>query len=311
MNKKTKIWLIVLGAILLSCFIALCIAIPINAPKIKVTAQFEDLDLYTKRLPVYYRGFKLGRVTKIYLAKDSKTTNIDMRLKLRGAELPDNVTAKIRNKKKKDYIEIEYPKEPSDRILQNKDIIKGMNGFDIASYIDKQADSGSLDELKENLNTVVVSASQTLDALTGLITTGNEILKDVRPDLKESSQNLAKSSKNLEDITAQLSKSTRSERIKNSGFNIEQATKNIEIATRNLDFASKNFSDLTLQARTQTYSLVDSTMGNVNKASANLNYITEQIKCLLTDAQHIVKGVKITLSQRFSGIRIMFGKAIK
>lgn len=311
MSKKFKIWIISLSSILFLCAIALCIAIPINITKIKITATFDDLELYTKRLPVYYKGFKLGRVIKVYLSEDSKTTNIDMRLKLRGAKLPNNVIAKIKNKKKKDFIEIEYPKIPSGTYLKNGDIIEGHNSFDLSSYIDKQADSGGLDEIKTNLNSTIVAAGETLNALTGLIMTGDDILKDIRPDLKESSKNLAKTTRNLEDVTAQLSKSTRSKRIKNSGFNIEQSTKNIEIATKNLEAASENLSLLTEQARKNTITLIDSTISNVNKASFNLNTITEQIKCILLDAEHIVKGIKITLSQKFSGIKIMFGKAIQ
>ena len=304
MSKNLKMILIVLSSILAACIIALCIVIPINAPKIRVTASFEDLDLYTKRLPVYYRGFKLGRVIKIYLAPDSKTTLIDMRLKLRGAELPDNVVAKIRNKKKKDYIEIVYPKVPSEGILENGALIEGCNGFDISTYIDKQADSGSLDEIKENLNKTVEAAGETLNALTGLITIGTEILQDIRPAIKESSENFAKTTKHLELAADKLNKSTDSKKFSNSTFNIEQTTKNIEIATNNL-------AQLSEKANNQTLGILDSTLNNFKNSSGDISFITNQIKCILKHTEDIVRGLKITLSNRFSGMKIMFGKAIE
>ena len=304
MSKTVKVLIIVFLSIVVLCVIAVCISVPINMGKIKITAKFEDLELYTKRLPVYYRGFKLGRVTKVYLGSDSKTTNIDMRLKLRDAVLPDNVIAKIKTKNKKDFIDIEYPKDPSDAPLENGDVIQGLNSFDISSYIDKQADSGGLDELKDNLNNTISAAGETLGALTGLISIGTDILTDMRPSLKESSENIARTTKHLEHVAEKLSKSTNSKRFNNSTFNIEQTTANIELATRNLNLTAQNLSALTGTANTQT-------IANINNASFNLNCAMLQIRRILSVTENIVKGVKNTLSRKFAGFNIMFGRAIK
>ena len=51
-------------------------------------------------------------------------------------------------------------------------------------------------------------------------------------------------------------------------------------------------------------------MGNVNNATSGLNCAMEQTKRILCDVEQIVKGVKLTLSKNFAGMRIVFGKAI-
>ena len=310
MNKQIKIWIIVSSSVVFLIILTFLIVFIVNLNKITITAMFDDLELYTKRLPVFYKGYKLGRVKKIYLMDDSKTTGVEMRINLNGIKLPDNITAKVKTKKKKDFIELEYPKTPSDVLLHDDDVILGQKCLNISSYIDNQAESGGLDEIKNNLNTTVASMGGTFDALTDLIITGNEILKDVRPSLKERSENLAKTSKHLEYTTKKLSQSTDSKRFANSSHNIEQTTKNIELATKNLDLTAQNLANLTGTAKNKTITLVDSAMGNVNNATSGLNCAMEQTKRILCDVEQIVKGVKLTLSKNFAGMRIVFGKAI-
>ena len=58
----------------------------------------------------------------------------------------------MKSKNKKDYIELEYPNAPSITYLKNHSYIQGKKGLDIAGYIDKQAEGGGLDEIKNNLN---------------------------------------------------------------------------------------------------------------------------------------------------------------
>ena len=306
MNNKFKLLLIAILVI-----ITVISLLNHLAHQIKITAVFDDIELNTDHLPVFYKGFHIGNSIKIYLTDNSKTTSIDMTLNMKDLTLPDNISAKIKTRKKKEFIELEYPQNPSEFNLQNNDIILGHNCFDIGTYMDKQAESGGLDEIKTNLNNTVVSAGQTLNALTELFKTADEILQDMRPNLKESSSNLAKSSENIKKMTAKLNNSMDSPKIINSASNLEQATKNIEIATKNLDLTTDNLTSLTNQAKTQTMLMLDSTVGNVNKASANLNCAMEKLKCILNEVEHIVSGIKTKLSQNFSGIRVMFGKTVQ
>ena len=156
----------------------------------KITIHFEDLEPLKQHLPVYYNGFKLGHTTKVYPSKDYKSTMVDVRIVLKNLELPANISATIRRKDKKDYIELNYPDAPYIQKLKHKDVIEGHLGINFEHYLQDQAESGGLDEIKENLNTTVVSLGQTFDAITDLVNEANATLKDARPLIQDSIKNV-------------------------------------------------------------------------------------------------------------------------
>ncbi len=295
-----KLLILILGAAL---GIAGFIFVVHSFYNIHITAVFEELEPFPRNLNVYYKGFKLGRSVRVRPSKDFTNTRVDMILNAKGISLPDNITAKVKRKDKKDYIELEYPDAPSITDIKNHSVIQGKKSFDISGYIDEQAEGGGLDEIKDNLNDTVESAGDTLDALTELIGTANDILKDLRPSLKITGENLAVMSQNLSDVTGELSRSAKPKRLDNTFANIEQTTKNIERATKNLENASLNVSNITKHADSQTISLVDCVIQNTNAVIENVNVVVSNVN-------DIVKGFKATLSNRFAGMKIMFGKPI-
>lgn len=289
--KKTLI--LILGIILIFSLVGYIMYTMYN---MRVTAVFEELEPFPKNINVYYRGFKFGRTVRVYPSEDFKTTYVDMILNIKGINLPDNVVAKVRTKNKKDFIEIEYPEAPSVTYLKNRSVIEGSICPSLSSYINAQAESGGLDEIKENLNDTVEAAGGTMNALTELVGTANDILKDLRPSLKESGENLALASRNLAEVTSQLNESAKPDRLKNSFSNIEQTTLNIERATRNFESASLYVSDITNNANKETVTLVNCLIKNIN--------------CVVNNINDIVKGLKNTLSTRFGGMKILFGKGM-
>lgn len=295
-----KLLLLILGAAL---GIAGFIFVVHSFYNVHITAVFEELEPFPKNLNVYYKGFKLGRSVRVRPSKDFTSTRVDMILNAKGISLPDNITAKVKRRDKKDYIELEYPTAPSITDIKNHSVIQGKKSFDISGYIDEQAEGGGLDEIKENLNETVVSAGETLNALTELIGTANDILKDLKPALKTTGDNLAEMSQNLSDVARELNRSARQERLDNTFGNIELTTRNIERATRNLESASLNVSSITQQTDRQILSLVDCLIQNANAVIENINV-------LVLNVNDIVKGFKTTLSKRFAGMKIMFGKPL-
>lgn len=274
-----------------------------NLFNIHITAVFEDLEPFPKNLNVYYKGFKLGRTVRVHPSKDFTNTHVEIILNAKNLSLPDNTTAKMKSKNKKDYIELEYPSAPSITYLKNHSVIYGKKGLNIGDYIDKQAEAGGLDEIKENLNNTVASAGDTLDALTELFGTANDILKDLRPSLKITGENLAAMSQNLAETSAELNQSVRPKRLHNSFANIEQTTRNIELTTKNLEQASLNISNVTAHVNNNTITIMDCVIANSNTIIDNINKI-------LANTNDIVNGFKVTLSKRFGGMKIMFGKPI-
>ena len=295
-----KFLILILGAIL---GIAGFTFVVHNLFNMHITAVFEDLEPFPKNLNVYYKGFKLGRTVRVHPSKDFTNTHVEMILNAKDLSLPDNTTAKMKTKNKKDYIELEYPTAPSITYLKNHSMIYGKKSLNIGDYIDKQAEAGGLDEIKENLNNTVASAGDTLDALTELFGTANDILKDLRPSLKITGENLAATSQNLAETSDELNQSERPKRLHNSFANIEQTTKNIERTTKNLEQASQNISNVTAHVNNNTITIMDCVIANSNTIIDNINKI-------LANTNDIVNGFKVTLSKRFGGMKIMFGKPI-
>ena len=281
-----RVLVLIIGLLIVISFIAYKVYTTKN---MHVTAVFEELEPFPKNINVYYRGFKMGRTIKVYPSKDFKTTSVEMILNVKGIYLPDNITAKVKVKNKRDYVELEYPEEPSVNLLKNRSVIKGETCKNISSYIDSQAENGSLDELRENLNTTVQNASITLNALTELLDTTNGVIKDLKPSLIESGNNLAVASRNLADVTGDLSKSADTRMIKNTFENIEQTTINVEKMTKNLEYASLDITSITNNANKNTMCLIN---------------------CLIKNIDDIVNGFKRTLSTRFGGMKVMFGKPL-
>ena len=55
---------------------------------IRITASFKELEPFKHNIPVYYKGFRLGKTTQIHPGEDYQTTLIDMRIKNKGVKLP-------------------------------------------------------------------------------------------------------------------------------------------------------------------------------------------------------------------------------
>ncbi len=288
-----KVLLIILASILV---IAGILYGTYRLNNLRVTAVFNELEPFPHNINVYYKGFRLGRSTRVYPSKDFTQTYVDMNLHMDNFSLPDNITAKVKRKDKHDYIELIYPDMPSVRYLKNKDKIKGEKGINFASFIQDQADSGNLDDLTENLSETVEDAGETMKALTDLFHTANEILADLRPYLKESGENIAVTTRNLTvatdniaNVSIELNRSAKP-KILNNTFS------NIELITRNLELTTSNTALLTKRADSETVVLLNCLIKNANTVILNIN--------------DIIKGFKLTLSKRFAGMRLIFGKPL-
>ena len=269
--------LIVLGIILL---ILIGAYINYRMHYIKVKAEFEQLEPFPDSLPVYYRGFKLGRSTKVYPSKDFTKTYVELVLNINELALPENSAIKIKTKNKKD---------PSVEYLKNGSTMKGEVCYNLSSYLSAQAENGGFDDLQDNLNTTISAAGDTLEALTTLLNTGNEILVDAKPDINKSVKNLTVATENLADLTKKMNTSAKSEYLDNTFKNVNDTTENIEKITA-------HSASITEKIDKQTVNLVDCLIKNINNVVLNIN--------------EIVCGLKSTLSKKFGGMRLIFGKPI-
>ena len=255
----------------------------------KITIRFEDLEPLKQHLPVYYNGFKLGHTTSIYPSKDYKSTMVDARIVLKNLKLPANTSAVLRRKEKKDYIELEYPNAPYIQTLRHKDVIEGHLGIDFEHFLQSQAENGGFDQIKDNVNNTIISAGDTFEALTEMINVITDILKDAQPVIQDSVNNINITSKNLADSSLQVKKSLEKGYLDKSLYNLEQTSNNLVLTTKN----TNGFTD-----------------GLNKQSSVLINCLLKNLNTVVNNINQIIVGIGNTLSKKFGGLRLFFGKTI-
>ncbi len=253
----------------------------------KITIHFEDLEPLKQHLPVYYNGFKLGHTTSIYPSKDYRSMMVDIRIVLKKLKLPANTTAILRRKEKKDYIELEYPDTPYIKYLKNNDVIEGHLGVNFEHFLQDQAESGGLDQIKDNVNNTIISAGQTFDALTEMIKVTTDILQDAQPVIQDSINNVNQTSKNLAESSLEIKKVLKKSYLDKSLYNLQETSNNLVLTTKN----TSGFTE------------------NLNKESnILLNCLLKNLNIVVKNINQIIVGIGNTLSKRFGGLQIIFGK---
>ena len=125
--------------------------------QIRITVDFKELEPFKGSLPVFYKGFKLGHTSKVYPGPDYQSTRVDLKIRLKNLELPENTYAMIRRKDKKDYIELVYPNSPYLASLRNNSLIEGKKGI---RYIVEET-NGTVNSYGEQIPTVVAESDFT------------------------------------------------------------------------------------------------------------------------------------------------------
>ena len=248
--------------------------------QIKITAEFENLEPFQHRLPIYYKGYHLGHTSKIYPSEDFKTTYVDFKLRMRNLRLPENCTAVVRRKDRRDYVELIYPKEPHIKELKHNSIIKGSKGLSFEKYLEEQSDNGGFDEIRYNLNNSVLSLGTAFEAIAEMAQVLTEILQESKPSLVEAAKNLNQTTKNLANASGEIDKTLQEGYLKNTFINLETSSKDISLTTSNLN----------------------------KETSKRLNCVLDNTNVVIKNINEIVVGIGCTLKKRFGGIRLLFGK---
>lgn len=282
MRKEYLVYIIVIAGLLYFLFYLL--------GQIRVTVDFDDLEPFRHSLPVFYKGFKLGHTARVYPSPDYHSTRVDLKLRLRELELPENTTAMIRRKDKHDYIELVYPDAPYLAKLRNNSLIKGTKGLNFESFIQDQAKNGGLDEIKDNVNGTIQSAGKTFDALTEMIGVLTRILEDIRPTINDTVLNVNTASRHLADASYNVNSTLQEGYINSTLENLERTSKNLVLTTQNI-------TGVTNKVDKESIGLVNCVIRNINVVVNNIN--------------EIIIGLGNTLKKRFGGLRLFFGKTIQ
>ncbi len=245
-----------------------------------IKAEFTELAPFQSKMSVYFRGFKIGKITKIEPKEDFSSTLMHITLFPEKISFPQNIRLQIKSYKKNlAYGELVLPENPSDKKLKEGSIIEGRTNVNLNSILEKQAENGSFDLIIVNLGEITTNANSALKELDGL-------LKDVRKTFKNSENYITLSTKNLSQATTHLSRtsvnisSTVDQKTLDKTLkNFEEVSKNMKNITKNIDCATRNLSQ---------------TMDNIQGITENVDGITNSVNC--------------TMRERFGGFRLFFGK---
>lgn len=216
---KSKNTYIVIGIIIL---ISVTLKIYHEVTSMKIHARYNNIRSFSGKVPVYYKGYKVGESTKLRPSRDFKTAVVEINLRPRNIIIPANAKAKLQKrtifyKFKQDIIEIVVPKESSAYNLKHDDYIKGQNTIDVNDFLSSQ-DEDSLEALTENINKTV----EDLD----------KIIKDIDFIVVQSSRNIINMTDNLELTTANLLEVSNKLNNSVSEESLSESLNNIEAVTR-------------------------------------------------------------------------------
>lgn len=266
-----------------------------------IKAQFKKMDPMPTRMPVYYKGYKIGKSTKVKISKDFKTTYLYITLNQRGLHLPKNISVKIKDYNDEiKYVDIIYPTSPMIRFIDTGDVIQGESTLSLNGISD--VNQAHLDHLSEKGEALLESATKTTDSLTEMISTITEILEENRGYIQSSAQNLDKSMKNLRQTTAnfkelsgKINDGVTREIIEKSGRNIEETTYYLANTTKTAGVITQNFTK---------------TSENFGVLVPKLSVLIDAVQLTICNINEIIIGVGKTMKKKFSGARILFGTAI-
>lgn len=285
--------------ILIALLLGLSVAYTKHRTNTYITAEFKELTPFNNSAPIYYNGFKIGKVIKIHPNKTYTSTIVTMELHPHDLKLPINISANLKKaknrwNKKYDYIDITYPKSPSIFFLKDGDRISGKTTVELETFLSNQ-DPASLEAIKNDLAESAKNLNITLQTLGDLFATLNEMASEVSPnvvdassDIKKTSANIVKVSQSATDIannvnglSNNVTDALSSDRINSTTYNFQATSENVNLITKNLN---------------NTIPQIACSLQQINEILNNVNEMTEGINC--------------TMQKPFGGMRMIFGSPV-
>lgn len=266
-----------------------------------IRAEFQHLDPFPAKMPVYYKGYKLGTTSKNEISKDFTKTILYINLKQSGLHLPKNITAEIKNQAGSYYVEIVCPTIPAKRYIKSGDIIKGKTYSELETTT--KLNQAYLVSLAQKGDSLISSATKLTDNADRLVTLVQDVINENREDLKSSTNNLKVTTQNLAVITTDVKELAQKANTSINKKDIQASTQNLKVITSDLTRITNNLIPITQNLKDTTSNLLN--------GLPKIDNLVDKITSVVTNINEILQGLKNTLKQRFSGFRIMFGRAIK
>ena len=252
-----------------------------------VVIEFEKLRPVSEKINVYYNGFKIGHSKKFSPCENARHICLGVSLKNNVMFLPENISAKMKQKKVhdrkyEDYIELIYPATPSHLPLKSGSIINGELSSGFHNYINEEISFSDMEDLKESLSNSVENIEKMTSALVNVMHNIDETTKKSEGNLQNTFKNVDMMTKNLANISNKIDSSIDPEAMQG--------------IIRNIDGITGNVNEFT---------------GEFNDSSSNIGETLSSIESITRNTDEIVQGVNCTLRKPFGGFRLMFGKVVK
>ncbi len=255
---------------------------------LNITVKFDDLEPIERQMNVYYKGFKIGKTTKIYPDKNYLNTYLRLKIKPNNINLPSNITAVIKKTAgSRDYVNIIYPDSPNLKRIKNDMTIQGISTRDLKNVLNETIGQDDIGMIVNEASNLLDSANNTVQSLGQTFERINTLIDDINNDIKKSTENIAKTTGSIASISDNLDNALDRETTKKSFKNIQESTENLKNITKNID-------SITGQIEQDTMPIVNSVLCETNATMEN--------------AQEITSGVKNTLKKHFGMGRLIFGR---
>ncbi|MCR4880517.1 MAG: MlaD family protein [bacterium] len=258
-------------------------------PPLFVVLEFDELGPIYKRMPVYYKGYKIGITEKIKPSADYKTTLVTVKFYPNDLKLPNNTTAKVKPlTTTRDYIELIYPKKPSADILKTGDKITGSTTLDVQSFMNAQYESGSIGFIIENVSITLRSITKTSDEAAVLLKGINISVLENRKTMQKIFESLSVTTENIRELSEKLNNSISQDSLSETSLNVQKTSENLESITKNLN---------------GTINRLNSVLYNINGVAANANDISADIKASANNRKGlfgILLGTKNSCTQKYA-----------
>ncbi|OGI27426.1 MAG: hypothetical protein A2287_10795 [Candidatus Melainabacteria bacterium RIFOXYA12_FULL_32_12] len=340
-----KIWLIIFALVIAIGIGVYFLYISNNNVQMTLIVKFKEAPpviqgIIRGKTDIYYRGYRVGKVSKITLSEDQKHILFYLDIYYKGLRLPENTKVYLRTQDifGDRYFDLVYPENPSARLLSDGDIITGTSVFErLDKYLVQTLQAGRLSKLISNLTylssliTGYVSRPQTRRELQAAVENINELIasEELQEIIAIAPQTLTRTVAGLEEVSVGLPQVSTD--IKQASTDIQQASTDIQQASRNILEVGETVTHTnkaiwevneTLPEVTQTVSVTNALLDNTNTLIVDTNCNLSSLNCkiprippgFIENANETIKrydcigiGLSKMLSERFLLFRIMFG----
>lgn len=268
-------------------------------------------NIHIFRIDVHYRGYDVGDVTDVKLSKDQRHIEFYVDIHYKGLKLPANspIIFKTENIYGVRYLSIEPQKKPSDKFVQNGDVINGKEAYErIDEYLIEALTSDQSKKMIQNLYDIaeILKKSLTnkdneklLNQSSGDLAVILENLRTVTEDTtfqKDIKSTVKHSSGSLKSINEILQKTEIRETIIKSPETVNQAVSNIKSMNENIGKVNQTLTEANSNLciiNTKVPPIPQSLVKNTEKLVVKTNCFENELSKIL--------------SKRFSILRLMFG----